>query len=98
MICNVLDIFGKVFCLKLFYWLLVMRITFERFSFLFISFDCFDQLSVLCCLVVLSFLSKFSMISSVLGQFWSKKSFFLSKNFVLLFGHENSFQAVFIAL
>ena len=24
-----------------------------------------------------------------------KKSFFLSKNFVLLFGHENSFQAVF---
>ena len=27
-----------------------------------------------------------------------KKEFFLSKNFVLLFGHENSFQAVFIVL
>ena len=39
--------FGKVFCLKLLYWLLVMRITFERFSVSFLSvFDCFDQLSV----------------------------------------------------
>ena len=35
-----------MFCLKLLYWLLVMRITFERFSVFFISFNCFDQVSV----------------------------------------------------
>ena len=34
-----------MFCIKLFYWLLVMRILFERFSVLSV-FDCFDQLSV----------------------------------------------------
>ena len=32
------------------------------------------------------------------GTVLVKKSFFLSKNFVLLFGHENSFQAVFSVL
>ena len=66
-----------MFCLKLLYWLLVMRITFERFSFFLSVFDCFDNFQFLCCLVVLSFLSKFSMISSVLGQFWSKIAFFV---------------------
>ena len=36
-----------MFCLKLLYWLLVIRITFERFSVFFLSvFDCFDLLSV----------------------------------------------------
>ena len=35
-----------MFCLKLFYWLLVILITFERFSFFLSVFDCFDQLSV----------------------------------------------------
>ena len=35
-----------MFCLKLFYWLLVMRIPFERFSVFLSVFDCFDQLSV----------------------------------------------------
>ena len=35
-----------MFCLKLFYLMLVMRIPFERFSVFFISFDCFDQLSI----------------------------------------------------
>ena len=38
--------FGKVFCLKLFHWLLVMRITFKRISVFLSVFDCFDQLSV----------------------------------------------------
>ena len=35
-----------MFCLKLLYWLLVMRIIFERFSVFLSVFDCFDQLSV----------------------------------------------------
>ena len=35
-----------MFCLELLYWLLVMRITFEQFSFLLTVFDCFDQLSI----------------------------------------------------
>ena len=56
-----------------------MKITFERFSVFFIGVNCFDQVSVLCCLAVLKVLSKFSMISSVLGLFWSKNSSFCQK-------------------
>ena len=49
----------------------------ERISFFFIIFlTVLTNFQFLCCLVVLSFLSKFSMISSVLRQFWSKNSFF----------------------
>ena len=76
-----------------------MRIPFERFSVFFYQFlTVLINFQFLCCLAVLSFLSKFSMISSVLGTVLVKKYFFLSKNFVLLFGHENSFQAVFKVL
>ena len=82
-----------MFCLKL-YWLLVMRIgqnsqklikknenrTFERFSFFFYQFlTVLTNFQFLCCLVVLSILSKFSMISSVLGQFGQKIAFFVKK-------------------
>ena len=35
-----------MFCLKLFYWLLVIGIPFKRFSVFLSVFDCFDQLSV----------------------------------------------------
>ena len=35
-----------MFCLKLLYLIIVMRIPFERFSIFSSVFDCFDQLSV----------------------------------------------------
>ena len=50
-----------------------------RAVFIFLSVFVLTNFQFLCCLVVLSFLSKFSMISSVLGQFWSKNSFFCQK-------------------
>ena len=76
-----------------------MRITFERFSVSFLSvFDCFDQLSVFVLfggfVISKQILNDFKRFGTVLV----KKKFFLSKNFVLLFGHENFFQAVFIVL
>ena len=68
------------------------------FIFFLSVFDCFDQLSVFV-LFGGFFISKqvfndFKRFRTVLV----KKKFFLSKNVVLLFGHENSFQAVFIVL
>ena len=57
---------------------MVMRIPFERFSVLSVL-TVLTNFQFLCCLAVLSFLSKFSMISSVLGQFWSKISSFCQK-------------------
>ena len=35
-----------MFCLKLLYLIMVMKIPFERFQFFLSVFDCFDQLSV----------------------------------------------------
>ena len=75
-----------------------MRITFERFSVFSISFDCFDQLSVFVLfggfIISKQVFNDFQRFGTVLV----KKAGFLSKNFVLLFGHENSFPAVFSAL
>ena len=50
------------------------------FSFFYQFLTVLTNFQFLCCLAVLSFLSKFSMISSVLGQFWSKNSSFCQKN------------------
>ena len=75
-----------------------MRITFKRFSFFLTVFDCFDQLSVFvlfgCFVISKQIFNDFKRFGTVLV----KKKSFLSKTFVLLFGHENSFQAVFIVL
>ena len=75
-----------------------MRIIFERISVFFISFDCFDQLSVfvlfggfVICEQVFNDFKRF-------GTVLVKKLLFLSKIFVLLFGYENFYQAVFIVL
>ena len=68
------------------------------FIFFLSVFDCFDQLSVFVLfggfVISKQVFNDFKRFGTVLV----KKKLFLSKNFVLLFGHENSFQAVFIVL
>ena len=54
------------------------------FSFVAVSLNCL-------------FLSEFQVLLSVLARVWWKM-FLSKKNFVLLFGHENSFQVVFNGL
>ena len=75
-----------------------MRITFERFSVFLSVFDCFDQLSVFVLfggfVISKQVFNDFKRFGTVLV----KKACFLSKNFVLLFGHENPFPAVFSVL
>ena len=75
-----------------------MRITFKRFSVFLSVFDCFDQLSVF--VLFGGFVISKQVFNELkrFGIVLVKKCFFLSKNFVLLFGHENSFQAVFSVL
>ena len=68
------------------------------FSFFLSVFDCFDQLSVF--VVFGGFVISKQVFNDFkrFGTVLVKKKLFLSKTFVLLFGHENSFQAVFIVL
>ena len=73
-----------------------MRNTFERFSFFLSVFDCFDQLSVFLLFGGFVISKQVFNDSKRFGTVLVNKQFFLSKNFVLLFGHENSFLAVFI--
>ena len=49
------------------------------FSFFYQFLTVLTNFQFLCCLAILSFLRKFSIISSVLGQFWSKNSSFCQK-------------------
>ena len=77
--------------------ILVTKITSKRFL---VKFDSFQRLSPTFSFVAVLpnclFLSKFQVLLSVLAQVWWKM--FFEKNFVLLFGHENYFQAVFSVL
>ena len=68
------------------------------FHFFLSVFDCFDQLSVFVLfggfVISKQNFNDFKRFETVSV----KNKLFLSKRFVLLFGHENSFQAVFIVL
>ena len=68
------------------------------FHFFLSIFVCFDQLSVFVLfggfVISKQVFNDFKRFGTVLVKKW----LFLSKRFVLLFGHENSFQAVFIVL
>ena len=76
-----------------------MRIPFERFSVLLSVFDCFDQLSVFVLfggfVISKQVFNDFKRFGTVLVK---KIVLFVKKFFVVLFGHENSFQAVFSVL
>ena len=75
-----------------------MRITFEWFSIFLSVFDCFDQLSGFVLFGGFVISKQVFNIFKRFGTVLVKKQFILSKNFGLLFGHENSFRAVFIVL
>ena len=78
-----------------FFGILVTKITSKQFL---VKFDSFQRLLPTFSFVAVSpnclFLNKFQVLLSVLAQVWWKM-FLSEKNFVLLFGHENYFQAVF---
>ena len=72
--------FGVLFCLKLFYWLLVMRITFEHFSVFFISFWLFWPTFSFCAVWrFCPFFASFHWIKAFWDSFGPKMDFFVKK-------------------